>query len=214
MSWGETQGRYRRLPLWGRSSECGVLDRVVPELHAGRSQVLVLRGEAGIGKTALLDYLAAEASCCRLVRTAGIESEMELAYAGLHQVCGPMLGGLERLPDPQCNALSVAFGLRAGAPPDRFMVGLAVLGLLSEAAEECPQVCLVDDAQWLDRASAEILAFVARRLLAERVALVFAVRDGGDAELLTRLPELAGRRRAHRDVALSLRSGAAEPCAR
>src|SRR5260370_26217471 len=118
---------------------------------------------------------------------------MELAYAGLHQFCASMLGGLERLPDPQRNALGVAFGRRAGAAPDRFMVGLAVLGLLSEAAEEHPQVCLVDDAQWLDRASAEILAFVARRLLAERVALVFAVRDGGDAKLLPGLPELTVR---------------------
>src|SRR5258707_6309764 len=190
LSRSEMQSHYPRLSLWGRSSECGVLDRVVAEPRAGRSQVLVLRGEAGIGKTALLDYLAAEASGCRLVRTAGIESEMELAYAGLHQFCASMLGGLERLPDPQRNALGVAFGRRVGAAPDRFMVGLAVLGLLSEAAEEHPQVCLVDDAQWLDQASAQIPAFVARRLLAERVALVFAVRDGGDSKLPPGLPEL------------------------
>jgi DNA-binding CsgD family transcriptional regulator len=183
------QGRDRHT-LLGRSGECGVLDRMMAELRAGRSQALVLRGEAGIGKTALLDYLAVEAAGCRLVRTAGIESEMELAYAGLHQFCGPMLGGFERLPAPQRDALGVAFGLQAGAPPDRFMVGLAVLGLLADAAEEHPHICLVDDAQWLDRASAEILAFVARRLLAERVALVFAVRDGVDANLLPRLPEL------------------------
>ena len=156
-----------------------MLDRLMAGLRRGQSQVLVLRGEAGIGKTSLLEYLAGVASGCRVVRAAGIESEMELAYAGLHQFCTPLLGGFERLPGPQRDALGVAFGLRAGAAPDRFMVGLAVLGLLSDAAEEQPQVCLVDDAQWLDQVSAQTLAFVARRLLAEPVALVFAVRDGG-----------------------------------
>ena len=149
--------QHARRALWGRSSECGLLDRVVAELRAGRSQVLVLRGEAGIGKTALLDYLAEQASDCRVVRTAGIESEMELAYAGLHQVCGPLLGRLERLPAPQRAALGVAFGLREGCAPDRFMVGLAVLSLLAEAAEQSPQVCLVDDVQWLDRVSVQTL---------------------------------------------------------
>src|SRR5258708_27760151 len=134
LSRSEMQSHYPRLSLWGRSSECGVLDRVVAEPRAGRSQVLVLRGEAGIGKTALLDYLAAEASGCRLVRTAGIESEMELAYAGLHQFCASMLGGLERLPDPQRNALGVAFGSRAPAPPDRFSVRLPVAGPRPQAA--------------------------------------------------------------------------------
>jgi AAA ATPase domain len=169
------------------------LDRLVADLCKGRSQVWVLRGEAGIGKTALLDYLADVASGCRVVRTAGIESEMELAYAGLHQFCGSMLGGLERLPAPQRDALGVAFGLQAGAAPDRFRVGLAVLGPVSEAAEEHPQVCVVDDAQWLHQASAQTLAFVARRLLAERVAMVCAVRDGVEAKALPGLPELTVR---------------------
>jgi DNA-binding CsgD family transcriptional regulator len=182
-----------RSGLLGRTDECRTLDQLVVGARAGRSGVRVLRGEAGIGKTTLLDYLAGEASGCRVVRTAGIDSEMELAYAGLHQFCTPMLGGLERLPAPQRDALGVAFGLQSGAAPDRFMVGLAVLGLLSEAAEEQPQVCLIDDAQWLDRVSAQTLAFVARRLVAERVALVFAVRDGGGAEVFPELPELTVR---------------------
>jgi DNA-binding CsgD family transcriptional regulator len=182
----------RRL-LWGRSSESELLDRVVTELRAGRGQVWVLRGEAGIGKTALLDYVAARAADCHVLRTAGIESEMELAYAALHQFCAPLLGGLERLPAPQRSALGVAFGLQSGAAPDRFMVGLGVLGLLSEAAEDHPQVCLVDDAQWLDRVSAQTLGFVARRLMAERVAIVFALREGTDAKVLAGLPEVAVR---------------------
>ena len=168
-----------------------MLDRLVVDLREGRSRVLVLRGEAGIGKTALLDHVAGSASDCRVIRTAGIESEMELAYAGLHQFCGSLLGRLEQLPPPQRDALGVAFGLQAGPPPDRFMVGLAILGLLSEAAEQQPTLCLVDDAQWLDQASAETLAFVARRALAERIALVFAVRDGSDARALRGLPEFA-----------------------
>jgi predicted ATPase len=181
------------LALWGRSSESGMLDRLVADLHDGHSRVWVLRGEAGIGKTALLDYLAKAASGCRVMRTAGIESEMELAYAGLHQFCGSMLDGLGGLPAPQRDALGVAFGLQPGPAPDRFMVGLAVLGLLSDAAEQRPQVCLVDDAQWLDQVSGQTLAFVARRLLAERVAVVFAVRDGSGANALAGLPELTVR---------------------
>ena len=185
--------QHRRRVLWGRSSERGLLDRVVAELCAGRSQVWVLRGEAGIGKTALLDYLADQAAGCHVVRTAGIESEMEFAYAGLHQFCAPLLSGLEGLPAPQRAALGVAFGLQTGAAPGLFMVGLAVLGLLSEAAEERPQVCLVDDAQWLDRVSAQTLGFVARRLLAERVAIVFALREGADTKVLAGLPEVAVR---------------------
>jgi hypothetical protein len=168
-----------------------MLDRLVVGLREGRSQVLVLRGEAGIGKTVLLDYLAGGGSDCRVIRMAGIESEMELAYAGLHQLCGSLLGRLEQLPAPQRDALGVAFGLQAGPAPDRFMVGLAVLGLLSDAAEQQPTLCLVDDAQWLDQASAETLAFVARRALVERIALVFAVRDGSDARALNGLPEFA-----------------------
>lgn len=162
--------------LRGRRSESERLDRLLSEARSGRSQVLVLRGEAGIGKSALLDYLAQRAVGCRIARTTGVESQMELAFAGLHQLCAPMMDHLERLPAPQRDALAVAFGLRTGSAPDRFLVGLAVLSLLAEVAEEQPLVCVVDDAQWLDQVSAQSLAFVARRLLAERVALVFAVR--------------------------------------
>jgi DNA-binding CsgD family transcriptional regulator len=158
-------------------------------MRAHHSQVLLLRGEAGVGKTALLDYLAAKATgTCRIARAAGVDSEMELAYATLHQLCGPMLDYLDRLPPPQRDALSVAFGLKAGDPPDRFLVGLAVLTLLSAAAEKQPMVCLIDDAHWLDRASAQVLSFVARRLLAESLALVFAIRDSGEETELASLP--------------------------
>ena len=148
----------------------------------------MVRGEPGVGKTALLDYLAEQASGCRVAHAAGVESEMELAYAGLHQLLTPMLGRLERLPDPQANALRTAFGLRSGSAPDRFLVGLATLSLLAEVAEEHPLVCLVDDAQWLDRASAQVLAFAARRLEAESVGVLFATRVPGDE--LAGLPEL------------------------
>jgi DNA-binding CsgD family transcriptional regulator len=149
---------------------------------------LVVRGEPGVGKTALLDYLAGRASGCRVARAAGVEAEMELAYAGVHKLLTPMLDRLERLPGPQREALATAFGLSAGPAPDRFLVGLAVLSLLADAAEEHPLLCLVDDAQWLDQASAQVLGFVARRLVAESVALVFAARVPGDE--LARLPEL------------------------
>ena len=185
--------QYPVLKLRGRSGECELLDRLVADVREGRSRVWVLRGEAGIGRTALLDHLAAVASGCRVVRTAGVESEMELAYAGLHQFCSSMLGGVDHLSAPQRDALSVAFGLQAGPAPDQFMVGLAVLGLLTQAAEEQPQVRLIDDAQWLDQVSAQTLAFVARRLLAERVALIFTVRDDSDGRVLPGLPELTVR---------------------
>ena len=180
-----------RVPrLRGRRSECEALDRLLEVVRANQSQVLVIRGEAGVGKTALLDHLAAMASRCRIARAAGVESEMELAFAGVHQLCAPMLGRLAQLPGPQREAIGTALGLSAGKPPDRFLVGLAVLGLLSEVAEERPLVCLVDDAQWLDRASAQVLAFVARRLLAESVALVFAVREPAEQSELAGIPEL------------------------
>ena len=175
--------------LLGRQRECEALDRLVAGVREGQSRVLVLRGEAGMGKTALLERLSAGASGCRIARAAGVESEMELPFAGLHALCAPMLGQVRSLPVPQRDALSTAFGLAAGPPPDRFMVGLAVLSLLADVAEEQPLVCVVDDAQWLDRVSAQTLAFVARRLLAERVGLVFGVRD--DADELAGLPELA-----------------------
>jgi DNA-binding CsgD family transcriptional regulator len=176
--------------LHGRQDECDVLDRLLNEVRTGQSQVLVVRGEPGIGKSALLEYVIQSAAGCRVSRAAGVEYEMELAYAGLHQLCAPMLDLRERLPEPQRDALETAFGLSAKTTPDRFVVGLAVLGLLSEAAEEQPLICVIDDAQWLDRASALTIAFVARRLLAESVGLVFAVRQSSEAQELDGLPEL------------------------
>jgi DNA-binding CsgD family transcriptional regulator len=174
--------------LRGRRFECDHLDRLVEAARAGEGQALVVRGEPGVGKTALLDYVVEHASGCRVARVVGVQSEMELAFAGLHQLCAPMLGRLQRLPVPQRAALRIAFGLGPGSAPDRFLVGLAVLSLLSDAAEEHPLICLVDDAQWLDRASAQVLGFVARRLAADSVGLVFAARLPGDE--LRRLPEL------------------------
>jgi DNA-binding CsgD family transcriptional regulator len=177
--------------LRGRRSECDSLGRLLEHVRGGQSQVLVLRGEAGVGKTALLEYLVAKASGCRVARAAGVESEMELAFAGVHQLCAPVLSHLAHLPGPQRDALGTAFGLSAGTAADRFLVGLAVLSLLSEVAEERPLVCVVDDAQWLDRASAQVLGFVARRLLAESVALVFAVRSPSEDRELGGLPAMA-----------------------
>jgi hypothetical protein len=147
-----------------------------------------LRGEPGIGKTALLEHLTESAADLTIIRTVGVDSEMELAYAGLHQLCAPLLDQLDALPAPQCDALRVVFGQRAGLAPDRLMVGLGVLSLLSDVADERPVLCVVDDAQWLDRASALTLAFVARRLLAEPVGIVFASRE--PVEALAHLPEL------------------------
>jgi hypothetical protein len=160
-------------------------------VHSGEGRALVVRGEAGVGKSALLEYLIGRASASRVVRAVGVQSEMELAFAGLHQVCAPLLGRLDRLPPPQHDALCTAFGLSGGVAPDPFLVGLAVLGLFSEAAEERPLVCVVDDVQWLDRASAQALGFVARRLLAEPVAVVFAVRESSEQHELSGLAELA-----------------------
>jgi DNA-binding CsgD family transcriptional regulator len=162
--------------LLGRRKECKALDDLLASARAGRSAAIVVHGEAGIGKTALLEYARRSASGCRIARAAGVESEMELAFAGLHQLCAPFLNHIDHLPGPQRDALGTAFGLTAGPPPDRFLVGLAVLSLLADMAEERPLVCLVDDAQWLDQVSAQTLAFVARRLFAEQVALVFAMR--------------------------------------
>jgi hypothetical protein len=163
--------------LVDRRTERSAVDSLIASARGGLGSALVLHGEPGIGKTALLEYVIESASGFRDARAAGVESEMELAYAALHQVCGPMLGWLDRLPGPQRDALGVAFGLRAGESPDRFLVGLAVLNLLSEVAGERPLLCVVDDVQWLDRASAQALAFAARRLLAEPVALIFATRE-------------------------------------
>ena len=178
--------------LTGRPTECQTLDQLLAGARSGRSQVLVLRGEAGIGKTALLDYVATQATGCRVLQASGVESEMELAFAGLHQL-GPLLDRRENLPDPQRDALATAFGLTTGSAPDRFLVGLAVLSLLSQAGEHEPVVCLIDDVQWMDQISLQTLAFVARRLLAEPVALVFAVREPADRSELAGLPALMVR---------------------
>ena len=169
----------RRITLRGRDGECAVLDRLLAEARAGESGAVVVRGEPGIGKTALLDYAIGRASGMRLLRATGVQSEIELAFAGLHQLCAPLLDRLDRLPDPQQQALRVAFGLSGGDAPDRFLVGLAALSLLSDAAEDQPLLCAIDDAQWLDDESALALAFVARRLLAESVAMVFVTRGDG-----------------------------------
>ncbi|HEV3390967.1 MAG TPA: AAA family ATPase, partial [Solirubrobacteraceae bacterium] len=163
--------------LHDRRSEREVLERLLEAVRGGQSRVLVVSGEPGVGKTALLESAIGSASGFRVLRAVGVESEMELAFAASQQLCAPLLDRLDRLPVPQRDALGVAFGLRAGDAPDRFLVGLAVLSLLAEAAEEQPFLCVVDDAQWLDRASAQALVFVARRLLAESVALVFVTRD-------------------------------------
>ena len=174
--------------LLGRAGECALIDGLIGAVSRGESRALVIRGEAGVGKTALLEYVVERASACRVVRAAGVQSEMELAFAALHQLVAPMLDRLECLPVPQREALRTAFGLSVGTAPDRFLVALAVLSLLSEVAEDRPLVCVVDDEQWLDRASAQALAFVARRLGTESLALVFAARVPSDE--LTGMPEV------------------------
>ena len=167
--------------LHGRNDQVQELDRLCERVRAGHSASLVLRGEAGVGKTALLRHVAERAlPIFRVAEIAGVESEVELAYAGLHQLCAPMLDQLGAIPQPQQSALGIALGLSEGNPPDRFLVGLATLSLLAEVAETRPLLCLVDDAQWLDDASSEVLGFVARRLAAESVAMVFAIRADGD----------------------------------
>jgi len=182
------QGRATRLT--SRRGERHALDRLTEAVRAGQSRALVVRGDPGVGKTVLLDHLAGQASGsgCRVARAVGVQSELELAFAGLHQLCAPMLDHLGRIPVPQHDALRTAFGIAAGPPPDRFLVGLAVLSLLSEVAGERPLICLIDDHQWLDRASAQALGFAARRLGADPVGLVFAAREPG-ADLVG-LPEL------------------------
>jgi hypothetical protein len=183
-------GRDPGSALHGRHRECEALARLVAGVRASRSSVLVLRGESGVGKTALMDHVLRIAPDCRVLQVGGTESEMEIAFAGLHQLCAPMLQRLEDLPGPQRDALHTAFGLREGAAPDRFLVGLAILTLLSEVAAERPLVCLIDDAQWLDQASAQALAFAARRVLVDPVALIFAVREPSDDRELIGLPEM------------------------
>ncbi len=174
--------------LRGRRAECAVLDRLIDAVLGGESRVLVLRGEPGVGKTALLEYVVEQASALRVTRTTGVQSEMELPFAALHQLLEPMLDHLDRLPVPQRDALRTAFGASPGPAPDLFFVGLAVLSVLSDVAEDGPLICVVDDEQWLDRASAKVLAFVARRLAEDSVGLVFAARRASDD--LAGLPEL------------------------
>jgi DNA-binding CsgD family transcriptional regulator/tetratricopeptide (TPR) repeat protein len=173
-----------------RNSERKHLDTLLADVREGHSAALVLRGEAGVGKTALLRYAARQAFGFRTAQIAGVEAEMELAFAGMHQLCAPMLDRIDALPAPQQDALRVALGVAAGNPPDRFLISLATLSLLSAVAEECPLLCLVDDAQWLDGASAQILTFVARRLQAESVAIVFAVRELSAGRHFEGLPQL------------------------
>ena len=183
----------------GRARERQALDGLLDQVRRGESAVLVIRGEAGIGKTALMRYCARQASGCQLVRIDGVESEMELPLAALHQFCGPLLSSLDALPEPQQRALRVAFGLAAGPAPDRFVLGLAVLSLLAESAAVRPLVCLVDDAQWLDEASSQVLGFVGRRLQAEPVGLLVAVREAAGEQLFPGWPALSLREigRAH-----------------
>ena len=183
-----------------RTSEREALDGLLAGVREGQSAVLVIRGEAGIGKTALLRYTARHASGFRVAQVTGVEAEMELPFAGIHQLCAPLLDQLDALPQPQQDALNVALGLASGDVPDRFLVGLAVLGLLSAAAEERPLLCLVEDAQWLDAASGMILGFVARRLLAESVAIVVAVREPNTRHDFDGLPELLLRGLAEEDA--------------
>jgi DNA-binding CsgD family transcriptional regulator len=195
--------------LLDRLAQRSALDGVLDSARGGQCGVLVLRGEPGAGKTALLDHAVEQAAGFLLARVAGVESEMELAFAALHQICMQLPGRRGRLPEPQRDAIAAAFGERTGPPPDRFLVGLATLSLFSEVAEPRPLLCTVDDAQWLDRASAQVLAFVARRLLADGVALVVATRDRVD--LFTGLPELPVGGLAGRDARTLLSSALAAP---
>src|SRR4051794_7247721 len=183
----------------GRSSERASLDRLLADARGGRSAVLVVRGVAGVGKTALMRYAAREATGFRLAQVSGVESERELPFAGLHQLCAPLLDRLDALPAPQQDALRVALGLSSGDAPDRFLVGLATLTLLAEVAEERPLLCLVDDLQWLDGATVQVLGFVARRVLAEPIAIVFGVREPS-GEHLAALPELRLEGLGHEDA--------------
>src|SRR5258705_9148635 len=193
--------------LLGREDEQQAIDRLLERVRSGRGGVLVVRGEAGVGKTSLLDYLAERANGCDVVRVAGVQADMEFPFAGLQQLFASRLDSLERLPDPQREALAVAFGLRSGRAPDRYLVGLAVLGLVAELAETAPLVCVVDDAQWLDRASGQTLAFVARRLGGESVVIVFAVREPRDDQTFAGLPTLQPRGLNDEDAPPPLASG-------
>src|SRR3954471_4752238 len=181
----------RGLGFLGRTSECRRLDGMLDEARDGHSAVLVIRGEPGIGKTALLRYAARQASGLRIAEVGGVEAEMELPFAAIHQLCAPMLGGLEGLAKPQQDALRVALGIASGDPPDRFLVAVGVLSLLAATAEARPVLCLVDDAQWLDAASVQALGCVARGRLADPVAIVFSLREPASAAALDGLPQLS-----------------------
>ena len=198
-----------RPALMDRQRERAALDGFLGELRVGHGGALIVHGEAGVGKSALLEYAAGSAADMRVAQAVGVESEMELAFASLHLLCAPLLDRLASLPTPQRNALGVAFGLLEGDAPDRFLVALAVLTLLSEAAEERPLLCIVDDAQWLDRASAQVLAFAARRLLAEPVGLIFAARDPD--EQFRGLTDLEVRGLPEQDARALLRSATRFP---
>src|SRR5215831_1862944 len=199
----------RATRLTDRLSERDALGRLVDAVRAGESRALVVRGDPGVGKSVLLDHLAGQAQGCRVARALGVQSEMELAFAGLHQLCAPLLSGAESIPVPQHDALRTAFGMAAGPPPDRFLVGLAVLSLLSEVARERPLVCVIDDEQWLDQASVQALGFAARRLGADPVGVVFAARNPG-AELAA-LPELEVTGLGEEDARALLASALAGP---
>ncbi len=195
-----TSGPAPGCELHGRRGEREMLDRLVADVRAGQSRVLVLRGEPGTGKTAMLDYLTQRAAGCRVARVTGVEPETEMAFAGLHQLCAPFLGLLGRLPEPQRDALRIAFNMQGGNVPDRFAVGMATLSLMSDLASQRPLVCAVDDAQWLDQASAQALAFVARHLAAAPAAVIFAVRQPADGLGLAGLPEFQLRGLADADA--------------
>jgi hypothetical protein len=179
---------FARRALTGREREISTLETLLDTVRGGGSGALSIRGEPGVGKSALLEHLITSAAKCKVVRAIGVEGEVDLPYAGLQQLCRSMSDGIAALPDPQRDALGVAFGLSAGPPPDRFIVGLAALTLISETAEKQPVLCVIDDAQWLDRETTHALAFIARRLGADSVALVFATRE--PVEDLAGIPEL------------------------
>ena len=177
--------------LLGRSDECRTLDLMLETARSRQSSALVIRGEAGVGKTALLDYVAERASDCRVARVSGVESESEFGFAGLLQLlAGPMLDQLEDLGRPQRDALKRAFGLLDGPSPEPFLVSLAGLNLLSQVAERQPLICLVDDVQWLDRESVSALSFITRRLAAEPIAMLFGLREPSTEQELDSVPEL------------------------
>ena len=178
------------MTLVGRDAECAAVDRLLRQVRDGASGALVVRGEPGIGKSAILDYAAQAAAGFLIVAVTGIESEMEVAFAALQQVCAPLTKHLGQLPPPQAEALRVALGLSSSAPPDRFLAGLGVLSLAAEAADAQPVLCVIDDAQWIDQTSLQALAFAARRLYGESVAMIFATRTGIQVPDLAGLPEL------------------------